>query len=54
MPWAWAAAIVSPVIRARASGEHTTRSIRSPASAAAAARAWAIPSSLRGMSERVV
>jgi hypothetical protein len=38
-PWAWAAAIVSPVIRARESGDHTTGWLRSPARAAAAARA---------------
>jgi hypothetical protein len=42
------------VIRARLSGEQNTRSIRSPASAPAAARTWAMPSSLSGMSERVV
>jgi hypothetical protein len=41
-------------MRARASGEQNTRSIRSCASAAAAARVWAIPSSLSGMSDRVV
>src|SRR5919197_2720880 len=46
--------MVSPVIRARSSGEAMTRSIATSARAEAAAAAWAMPAGERATSVRVV